>query len=73
MLVYRSIVCGLLGAIALLIASLPAEIAARQEPREPAVINVSRSALAASPDPAATLADLVALTSGERVVFVITP
>ena len=74
MLVYRSFVVGMLGAIALLIASLPGELAERQAERElpRSVITISRSALAQSPDPASTVADLIAHTRGERVLVVIT-
>jgi len=73
MLVYRSFVVGMLGAIALLIASLPGELAKREQ--EPAaVIHVSASAITASPHPWDTLADLLALSSGaRRVVFVVEP
>jgi hypothetical protein len=75
MLLYRSFVVGMLGTIALLIASLPAELAARREaPEEPrAVVTISSSALAASPDPSATLTDLVKLSSGKNVIIVIEP
>jgi hypothetical protein len=74
MLVYRSFVVGLLGTIALLIASLPGEMAARREaPPAPTVIHVSNSALAASPRPAETVADLITQVAGERVIVVIDP
>jgi hypothetical protein len=74
MLVYRSFVVGMLGTIALLIASLPAELAARQEaPAPPAVIHVSNSALAATPRPAEMVSELIAQAAGRSVVVVIDP
>jgi hypothetical protein len=74
MLVYRSFVVGLLGTIALLIASLPGEMAAREEaPPPPTVIHVSNSALAASARPAEIVSDLIQQAAGRSVVVVIDP
>jgi hypothetical protein len=75
MLLYRSFVVGLLGAIAMLIAVLPRELrgppaASAVEPVEaPAIAHLSRSALEQSPAPfGITLATTVGLRPGEWIV-----
>jgi hypothetical protein len=76
MLLYRSFVVGLLGAIAMLLAILPRELrapAATAHPdvaaESPAIANVSRSALERSPAPfGITLATAVGLRGGEWIV-----
>jgi hypothetical protein len=74
MLVYRSFVVGMLGAIALLIAMLPHELSVRRQAPEPlSVIHVSNSALLASPRPADAVAELLAQATGGRLVIVIDP
>lgn len=75
MLVYRSFVVGMLGAIALLIATLPSQLAERRE-REPlAIIHVSESALAASPEPGKAMREMIlrAFASGDRLIIIIEP
>jgi len=73
-MVFRSLVLGLLGAIALLIAMLPAELEARRDappalaPTRPGVVHVSRRALEASPLPLdANLAAAIGLADDERI------
>jgi hypothetical protein len=71
MLLYRSLVVGLLGAIAALVVTLPAELGTRTAPPSsvPAVANLSRSALEKSPAPfGVTLASAVGLSRGEWIV-----
>ncbi len=70
-MLYRALVLGLLGAIALLIATLPTELAARRDSNpEPAagVVHVSRRALEASPLPLdENLAAAIGLRADERI------
>ncbi len=76
MLLYRSFVVGLLGAIALMIAVLPAKLERRDacpaiRQAAPAIVNVSRSALLATPSPPdAVIATIMGLAPGERIVAI---
>ena len=73
MLLYRSLVVGMLGAIAMLVAVLPSELRPRAAPAvaSSAVVHLSMSALARSPAPfGVTLATAVAQQRGEWIVGV---